>query len=344
MREWRDVNENFVSSNYRHICFCLGMNGTITLTFGDRAENHKGMQILGRSALEGFSLEDLMRAKRYFESKELKVTIYHLNKLLANEKRSEASDAYLLVVPNGVTALVSDKASLRKEQDKLKKDTQAFMYGRIVNKKARHNLCFADEGQAADFQHGKGTVVAFEEVPMLKELRENIEKALGEKGKDLVAEGNYYYDVKSCFIGYHGDGERKRVVAIRLGASFPLHYQWYQNGKAVGPRFEVMLNDGDVYVMSEKSVGTDWKLKKALTLRHAAGFHDVLKLPKADALKGIELLDEVSTDMTQISHQQVSALEHVSQGMKRTRENDEHDDDDAHETDVMTKKPKLDDA
>lgn len=36
-------------------------------------------------------------------------------------------------------------------------------------------------------------------------------------------------------------------------------------------RGEVILNNGDIYIMSEKAVGTDWKKKNTLTLRHAAG-------------------------------------------------------------------------
>jgi hypothetical protein len=36
---------------------------TITITFGDRAENHVGMQQLGLAAAEGFSYEDLAQAK-----------------------------------------------------------------------------------------------------------------------------------------------------------------------------------------------------------------------------------------------------------------------------------------
>jgi hypothetical protein len=31
------------------------------------------------------------------------------------------------------------------------------------------------------------------------------------------------------------------------------------------------VDGGDVYVMSEKAVGTDWLKKNTLTLRHAAG-------------------------------------------------------------------------
>ena len=39
-----------------------------------------------------------------------------------------------------------------------------------------------------------------------------------EKCTNMVAEGNYYYDLKKCGIGFHGDAERKKVVAIRVGA------------------------------------------------------------------------------------------------------------------------------
>jgi hypothetical protein len=51
----------------------------------------------------------------------------------------------------------------------------------------------------------------------------------------------------------------------------PFCYQWYRNGAPVGERIKFELNGGDVYAMSEKAVGTDWKSKKILTLRHAAG-------------------------------------------------------------------------
>ena len=33
----------------------------------------------------------------------------------------------------------------------------------------------------------------------------------------------------------------------------------------------IQLNHGDMYIMSEKAVGNDWKLKNKPTLRHAAG-------------------------------------------------------------------------
>ena len=94
---------------------------------------------------------------------------------------------------------------------------------------------------------------------------------MGDKAKELACEGNYYYDVSKCGIGFHGDGERKRVVGLRLGASIPLHYQWFQKSVPIGQRYIVELEHGDLYIMSEKAVGTDWLFRSKLTLRHAAG-------------------------------------------------------------------------
>jgi hypothetical protein len=37
------------------------------------------------------------------------------------------------------------------------------MYGRVVDKKARHNLCFAESGHTAAYEEGKGTVIAYKD-------------------------------------------------------------------------------------------------------------------------------------------------------------------------------------
>ena len=65
--------------------------------------------------------------------------------------------------------------------------------------------------------------------------------------------------------------ERRKVIALRMGASMTLYYQWFLRGEPVGPRLAIPLHDGDMYVMSEKAVGTDWKKKVIYTLRHATG-------------------------------------------------------------------------
>ena len=92
----------------------------------------------------------------------------------------------------------------------------------------------------------------------------------------LNAEGNYYYDNSKCMIGFHGDTERHVVVGIRFGSTYPLHFQWYKNSETVSDIKTIHLNGGDMYVMSEKAVGTDWKSSSKYTLRHSAGNLNVI--------------------------------------------------------------------
>jgi hypothetical protein len=78
-------------------------------------------------------------------------------------------------------------------------------------------------------------------------------------------------DLSQCGIGFHGDGERRKVFAVRMGETMPLYFKWFQNSQSVGEPFELVLNDGDMYIMSEKAVGFDWLKKKIPTLRHSTG-------------------------------------------------------------------------
>ena len=50
-----------------------------------------------------------------------------------------------------------------------------------------------------------------------------------------------------------------------------MHYQWFVKGDPIGKRAIIELEDRDLYVMSAKTVGTDWKKKIVPTLRHATG-------------------------------------------------------------------------
>ena len=270
------------------------IRSTITLTFGDQAENHVGMEQLGELVPEGqgFNEEDLNRAYDFFTTQGIAAELYHLHE--AVDGMDDLPPAYLLVIRKATEYFLQDaygkreapqhttlfeapqgrqqrQKELFEEQAALPADKKAFMYGRVVNKHARWNLCFDTEGKEPDYEAGRGRVIAWDTVPLLRHLYDQFPAAFGDKATDLKGEGNYYYDTRHCGIGFHGDSERRKVIALRLGASMPLYYQWFLQGKPVGPRLAVPLHDGDMYVMSEKAVGTDWKKKTIYTLRHATG-------------------------------------------------------------------------
>jgi len=244
---------------------------TITLTFGDRAENHVGMQKIGIEAEHGFSVQDLENAKIRFEQNGCFCEIINLNQYLP--PGASAEDATILIVRNGVNSLLttigSNSDQMFEELVSLNWDTKAKMYGRVVNKTARYNLCLDIVAQEPNYEEGRGRIVAYDSVPLSKHIRDCL-PALIDGGSELAGELNYYYK-KDCGIGFHGDAERLKVVAIRVGQSPPIHYQWYFKGEPVGQRAILPLNHGDIYVMSQKTTGNDWKKKNIYTLRHATG-------------------------------------------------------------------------
>ena len=260
----------------------MSFKKTFSLTFGDVAENHRGMQKIGNLSDSGFNIEDLNNIKKNFEEKGCKCQLINIHMLLDDEEIKSGNEAYLLVIKNAVNKILEDengKNKLFEEQDILEKDTKALMYGRVVNKHARHNLCFSEEHQEPNYEEGKGRVYAFNEVPLLNNIRDKLEEYIGEKGKKLQAEGNYYYDIKKCGIGFHGDTERKKVVAIRLGATIPLCYTWYHDNEQISGVLRILnIEHGDMYIMSEKATGYDWRCKTKYTLRHAAGSDKYTKL------------------------------------------------------------------
>lgn len=190
----------------------------------------------------------------------------------------EVENAYILILRNGVDTLLENcseytQSDLFNEQCELDLDKKAWMRGRVVNKHARWNLCFDTYDQEPDYENKKGRIVSYSRVPITQLLLNQFSNFFGTKADGLKGEGNYYYDRSKCGIGFHGDSERRKVIGVRLGygESFPICYQWYYQLNPVGRKIQLPLNGGDIYIMSEKTVGTDWKRKNICTLRHATG-------------------------------------------------------------------------
>jgi len=253
-------------------------NDAITITFGDQAENHVGMQKFGSLAQTGFDFNDLLNAKNKFDKLGAKCELVCLNDAISNidfDGKKDITNAYILVVRNGINILLRNgdqtNKQLYQELDILDWDKKYYAYGGVRNKKARYNLCFGNKSQQPDYENKQGRVISYDSVVPLKNIKENLPSFFGEKSTSLVAEGNRYYNVNDCGIGFHGDSERKKVIGLRIGSEFPLHYQWFINSKQIGERIEFNFSNGDLYAMSEKATGFDWKKRKIATLRHAAG-------------------------------------------------------------------------
>jgi hypothetical protein len=169
--------------------------------------------------------------------------------------------------------------------------------GKRMNKRARRNLCYvAGREQKPDVWQGKGRIVDLKKKTALNQAVDKLRSMIKEgllsfdsktKVEINVVEGNRYYDLKNTGIGFHGDTERVVVICISIGCdNYPMRWQWFKDGMPVGKPIDITLNCGDVYIMSEKAVGADWKLRSIYTLRHAAGAEKYRTLKKWENRRG----------------------------------------------------------
>ena len=259
------------------------LNPTWSLTIGNGGENHTGMEFLGnlRKKGQGWDLARLLYAKDVLENIfDKQVDLYNLNKECLDgvtiPKASKPKDAYLMVVRGFLTDRVHK--NMIKELGSYKWDRKYWDTRRqkVLNKLARANVCYGKEGRAANYAEGKGTIIGFDQSPLVGNLLQVIEILMKDEG--LIVEGNQYDDVSKNGIGPHGDTERVCVACLRVGASMPMKFGMFWNCKVRGKPFETIINGGDLYFMSEEAVGAEWKSRSKWIWRHCAGAPKYLKM------------------------------------------------------------------
>ena len=131
------------------------------------------MKIYGSGLAEnGFNLEDLNIAKSKFEEIGCVCNLTNLKELLDEEDRCKAEDCWILVVKKGVDGILSgiekNSEDMYRELDGLEVDKKYFdkRRSKVLNKLARHNLCFGEESKEPNYENGEGRVVGYSEVEL----------------------------------------------------------------------------------------------------------------------------------------------------------------------------------
>ena len=256
---------------------------TITLTLGDAGENHIGMEMLGKlvNKNEGFTTDCLKLINDYYKQREYTVEYHDLS--IRSIKTDEAA---ILIIRNYLDSTKTKQ--LMEELLGVNWDNKFWSsrHKRVLNKQARYNNVIVDGMEAeADYENGKGTIINTDKIKHFKNFKQEMTNTINlasnsNKADNLICEGNLYYDVNKCGIGYHGDAERRKVIAMRLGESMPINWQWFYHNRPIGDTFSFKINSGDLYIMSERAVGTDWKRSSIPTLRHAAGCYKYISLDR----------------------------------------------------------------
>jgi hypothetical protein len=241
------------------------------LTCGEQSENSVGMEKIGKGLLDkGYSIDEIKKIEKEFNNIGGKSEYIEMN---CDEERGA-----VLVMRNGANVLLKNigiengSKKILEEMKELEWDKKAWSRGSVKNKIARWNLCFSDKGRESDIENKKGTIISYDDIKITKLWKDEMEKLCGET-IPFEMEGNNYYDVEKCYIGFHGDGERKKASALNIsdeGVVREIRWRWFQNSKRIGDEYIVKLYNGDMYIMSEKASGFDWLKRSKKTLRHGA--------------------------------------------------------------------------
>ena len=143
-------------------------NMAICLTCGEQSENHIGMQVMGSGlADKGFTINELLQAKLKFEKLGCQCELIRLDLQLSDELRIDTVPASVLIIRKGIDCLIEQPSkNMLKEQNSFQWDTKYWdtRRGRVLNKRARHNVCFGNIAQEPDYENKKGTIIALDKV------------------------------------------------------------------------------------------------------------------------------------------------------------------------------------
>ena len=256
----------------------MGFKDRYAITFGEVSILHVGGKEFGKGIREeGFSVEELIRLKNTLGDCAEFISI---SEKLPVHLRPDNEAGILVIRSSGVegeTIPVSKNFAdnLLKEQKggvNYNKKYWDVRRKRTLNKRARENIVFWETEIAHSDDYKQCSVKAFSNVPFLHKIKVLLGDICGAKAVNLNAEGNHYHHSKAG-IGFHGDAERKIVICLSLGASSTVRYQWRmpRSSEHKHSPVDVVVNHGDIYIMSEKATGFDWKKRSRVRVVHSAG-------------------------------------------------------------------------
>jgi len=144
--------------------------------------------------------------------------------------------------------------------------------GRLDNAKSRRTCYVASQCVESDATTGQSAVRTWEQLPACKAVRSLLHTLLGDNECD-VACALFYPDIFKGGVSWHGDEERVKSLVMRLGHDHihPLWFRFFKHSDPVSPPIPVQLRHGDIAIACKAAVGTDFKIRSRVTLRHATG-------------------------------------------------------------------------
>ena len=248
---------------------------SITLNFCDNIESNDN---IGEESDYGFSNNDILRVHSQFsETSE----IYNLKDMLPPSIQ-DIPDVFILIIRNNgnnildqlLQILITSESNSDGIITGVQWDTEKYKNGQIKQSKEKYKLIFKDLYEEykinSNYQLNKGTIYNYKRIPQLEYIKCFFESILY---GPFVIEGNCYYNKKECYTSMHRDKKRKKVIGLKLGGSSPLNFRWYHGTIRCSETKTIILNHGDIYILSELATGSIKEKLTKLFIKYSEGSH-----------------------------------------------------------------------
>lgn len=238
------------------------------LIFSDTVNHGRGMQNFGMTSNSGFKNEDIIRM---YSSLDPNTAELHNIKNILPKTLYEIPDAFILVMRQ---KLKDNADEILPIFNNLLWDSQRLQNGKLVESKINNKLLFCDlndlELLPANFNEKYGTIHNINRMDALMKLYKIIESNFS---SNLYAEGIAFNDLNECYVPMGQEKDKKKIIGLHLGSSFPLNFRWYHKTEKVSDPYQINLNHGDLYIMSEMAAGLNKESKTKLYIKHGHGFN-----------------------------------------------------------------------
>ena len=251
---------------------------SFTLTFSDRIGNNPNYGEIGTEAPFGFTNDDIIRIYHQFSDR---CELHNLKDMLPPTLQ-EIPDVYFLIIKNFyndtsnqlLQILMTNENTHEGAITGVNWDTENFKNGKLKKNKQKYKLIFSDlyDGykRNSSLQNEMCTVYNYMRIPQLLSIKYFLESIL--QGP-FVIEGSCFYNTKECYVPMHREKEKKKLIGLHLGNTFPINFRWYHNTIHCSTVKTIQLNHGDIYIMSELATGNSKEKLTKLFIKHSEGTH-----------------------------------------------------------------------
>ena len=254
------------------------MNSSFILTFSDVISHSSKMKEIGIPCSSGFKNEDLMRM---FSVLPIGTAELHNIRDILPSTFYNIPDSYVLIMRSTFKSFSDEiiKVFTSEESNNIEGqitgvnwDRERFHNGRIVENKLNHKLLFNDmyDGYKSfpNIEENIGTIYNSRRIESIRQLHILLESTMG---SGLFIEGTSYYDINQCYTPFGQEKKKKKIIGLCIGNSIPLCFKWFHNTQITSDIYKIILNHGDLFIMSEMAAGLNKESKTKLYIKHGFG-------------------------------------------------------------------------